>query len=484
MRLAIVHHHLHPGGVTRIIEHAVTALRGCKLELVILSGQAPQRVWSEPLRVVDSLAYEEQRSAASPAQLADDLQTAARDALGALPDLWHVHNHSLGKNLALPGALQALAGAGHRLLLQLHDFAEDGRPLNYRRLRSVVGEGDSARLVKSLYPQAGQIHYAVLNGRDLRLLSAAGIPAARLHALANPVSLQAHPGAAEDSRSGQRRLWLYPTRAIRRKNLGEFLLWAALAEPGDQFATTLGPNNPAERPVYERWRELAGALSLPVSFEVGADPALRFEDILSSAHAMVTTSIAEGFGMAFLEPWLVRRALTGRNLAEITAEFTAAGVQLPQLYSRLEVPVALFGRQILEQKAQQGLQRSWNAYGRSLRADDLARTLAAWIHDGQVDFGRHDEALQEQLIRMVSGSAETRRQLQPQRLPDPGENGGNIAENRAAILASFGLEQYGARLLGIYQQIMDSPVEPLESLSGDAVLDQFLAPENLYLLRS
>ena len=80
MRLAIVHHHLHPGGVTRIIEHAVTALRGCKLELVILSGQAPQRVWSEPLRVVDSLAYEEQRSAASPAQLADDLQRAARDA--------------------------------------------------------------------------------------------------------------------------------------------------------------------------------------------------------------------------------------------------------------------------------------------------------------------------------------------------------------------------------------------------------------------
>ena len=101
--------------MTRIIEHAVTALRGCKLELVILSGQAPQRVWSEPLRVVDSLAYEEQRSAASPAQLAHDLQRAARDALGALPDLWHVHNHSLGKNLALPGALQALAGAGQRL---------------------------------------------------------------------------------------------------------------------------------------------------------------------------------------------------------------------------------------------------------------------------------------------------------------------------------------------------------------------------------
>ncbi|MEA2080473.1 MAG: hypothetical protein U9P00_11565, partial [Pseudomonadota bacterium] len=290
VRLAIVHHHLHPGGVTRIIEHAVSALRACELDVVLISGEPPQRAWGVPVRVVDSLAYEEQRAAASPAQLGADLQAAARDALGSLPDLWHVHNHSLGKNLALPGALHALADAGQRLLLQLHDFAEDGRPLNYRRLRSVVGEGDGARLVQCLYPQAGQVHYAVLNGRDLKLLGAAGIPPARLHALANPVSLQPDTAGADDSRSRQGRLWLYPTRAIRRKNLGEFLLWAALAEPGDQFATTLGPNNPAERPGYERWRELAGVLSLPVSFELGADPALSFEAILSSAHAMLTTS--------------------------------------------------------------------------------------------------------------------------------------------------------------------------------------------------
>jgi hypothetical protein len=101
-----------------------------------------------------------------------------------------------------------------------------------------------------------------------------------------------------------------------------------------------------------------------------------------------------------------------------------------------------------------------------------------------VDFGRLDEALQEQVIRTVTGSADARRQLQPLRLPDPGENSERTSENRAVILANFGLEQYGSRLLGIYQQIMDSPVEPLESLPGEAVLDQFLAAERLYLLRS
>ena len=37
--------------------------------------------------------------------------------------LLHWHNHSLGKNVAVPGVIQALASEGWRLLLQVHDFA-------------------------------------------------------------------------------------------------------------------------------------------------------------------------------------------------------------------------------------------------------------------------------------------------------------------------------------------------------------------------
>jgi hypothetical protein len=484
VRIAIVHHHLLPGGVTRIIGHAVTALNARGIETLVLTGEAPEQPWDSPVRVVDTLAYEEQRPAASPGQLAADLQQAARAALGSLPDIWHVHNHSLGKNLALPGALHALAEVGQRLLLQLHDFAEDGRPLMYRRLRDVVGAGDGVRLAHCLYPQAGQVHYAVLNGRDRSLLAAAGMPPARLHSLPNPVQLQVANEDVNGSRTGDGRLWLYPTRAIRRKNLGEFLLWAALAGAGDEFATTLGPNNPLERPAYERWVRLAGMLRLPVRFEIGTRPGVLFEDLLRSAWATVTTSIAEGFGMAFLEPWLVGRAVSGRNLAEITTEFVRAGVDLPHLYERLEVPVEWLGQDVLEQRARQGLERTWSAYGRSLHADDLQRALRAWIQDRQVDFGRLDEALQEQVIRTLVKSPAARQQLVPAQLPDPGAELGLTGKNREAILANYGLEQYGPRLLELYQQVMESPVEPLGSLAGETVLDQFLAPERLYLLRA
>ena len=487
MRIAIVHYHLHPGGVTRVIEHAATALHAQGIETVILSGEplAEGTGLPGPVRVLDSLGYEAQRRTCTPAELASELIHTTRDALGAAPDLWHIHNHCLGKNLALPGALTELSRAGQRLLLQIHDFPEDGRPAIYRRLLETVGHGDNARLVASLYPQAGHIHYAVLNGRDYGIMARAGIPRSRLHSLPNPVRAATGPDTAGTSTpTAKQRLWLYPTRAIRRKNLGEFLLWSAMAESGDCFATTLGPMNPAERPRYERWRRFAQSLQLPVSFEVGARPGASFPELLRSAHSLVTTSIAEGFGMAFLEPWLEGRSIAGRNLPEITHEFEDAGIELGHLYERLEVPLDWIGAATLRDKAQAGLQRSLDAYGRQSGVSDVERTLNAWLRDDRVDFGRLDELMQERIIERITNSPATRSELSPAQLPDISSDTALLAQNRTAALAGYGLEHYGRQLCGIYRRIMAAAIETPEALNGDSLLDQFLDPARLFLLRT
>ena len=52
--------------------------------------------------------------------------------------------------------------------------------------------------------------------------------------------------------------------------------------------------------------------------------------------ALVTTSIAEGFGLAFLEPWISGSSVVGRNLPDITEDFS---VELDHLYDRFDVPV-------------------------------------------------------------------------------------------------------------------------------------------------
>ena len=485
MRVAIVHFHLQTGGVTRVIQHACTALTSVGHQVVVLSGEPPQQPLPEGahVQVIPALRYEERRAPVGPGELAVALDSAAREVLGASPDIWHVHNHCLGKNLALPGALIRLARAGARLLLQPHDFAEDGRPALYRRMYDRMAHQDGADLAAMLYPLAPQIHYAVLNGRDRDFLIAAGAPASQVHLLPNAVALSPVAADISPSHRDNGQLWLYPTRAIRRKNIGELLFWSALAGPDDRFATTQAPQNPSEKPRYRRWVGLAHELKLPVEFEIGH----RFADfaaLLASSHALVTTSVGEGFGLAFLEPWLVGRQLLGRDLPEITRDFTASGIDLSALYQRLPIPLDWIDSTALRQRMDQALRRLASAYGRPRTAHDLEQAWTAAVTDDRIDFGRLDEIAQETVIRHVA-----KLQGRPSELctglasteisPAP------VMRNQAVVKRQFMLEGYRDRLSRIYAALhAEAPARRLHCADADRVLDRFQAPERLFLLKT
>jgi hypothetical protein len=478
MRVAVVHYHLRTGGVTRVIQNALASLNSAPVDAVVIAAEPFPRGVGEGIRVrvAPGLAYDELSRPVSTNALRTQLEDAARDAFGALPDLWHVHNHALGKNLVLPEVIHRMASDGQRFLLQIHDFAEDGRPGNYRRLIEHLGYAQSRRY---LYPVAEHIHYAVLTDRDRHILERAGVPPAQLHLLPNPVWLEAG-GTPDAGPGGEQRLWLYPTRAIRRKNLGELLLLAALSGEGDRFATTRAPENPQERPRYERWVGFAETLRLPVEFEISTKRRMPFEALLQSAYSLVTTSIAEGFGLAFLEPWLIGRPLAGRNLPEITGAFRSAGVDLSTLYDRLDVPLEWVGARVLENRIRTARQDFLSAYGRKPADDDCERVFSAWIHDGQVDFGRLDEPLQESIIGRVVASDAERQQISVHCLQPPSAR--CVASNGDAVRHSFGLEAYGQRLDAIYRGLVEFGMGPIESVANEVILDWFLAPERLFLL--
>jgi hypothetical protein len=172
MKVAIVHYHLQPGGVSRIIEHTISALQGSEISLAVISGQEPPSRLTVPWRVIPGLQYETVRPRISATELEQQIEEAAHDALGGPPDIYHVHNHSLGKNLALPLVLRSLAGKGRHLLLHIHDFAEDGRPANYQLMLEKMAGGDRGRLVEQLYPAGDHVHYAVLtkNSKDFIII--------------------------------------------------------------------------------------------------------------------------------------------------------------------------------------------------------------------------------------------------------------------------------------------------------------------------
>ncbi len=481
LRIAIVHYHLRTGGVTRIIEHTLAALEDKEVTLGVLTGEAPPDHWPGSWCLVEGLGYEEFRQPWSAEVLAEHLETSGRRLLGGPVDLWHIHNHSLGKNLALPGALRILAQKGSPLLLHIHDFAEDGRPGNYRRMCHALGNDQCGPLARLLYPQGDHIHYAVLNPRDYHFLGQAGLDPACLHLLPNPVQLVFSPD--EDVAVQQPPLWLYPTRGIRRKNLGEFLLWATLMGKGHCFATTSLPLNPKEKRIHDRWQQVARELALPLCFGITRLPGNRCDRLMRTAHGLVTTSVAEGFGLAFLEPWLAGRPVCGRDLPEITASFVEEGLRFPWLYERCEVPVSWIGLSVLMQKARKGLQRNLAAYGRYPDAADLERLLASWVHDNRVDFGRLDEDLQEKVLHKLKAQPEAGLLVRPASLPAMDREEQIVAHNQQIIRRSYSLTEYGKKLMALYQRVLASPLSPLCHLDGNILLDLFLAPERLSLLR-
>ncbi|OQA24526.1 MAG: hypothetical protein BWY59_02175 [Verrucomicrobia bacterium ADurb.Bin345] len=423
--------------------------------------------------------------APDPGELVKRMEEAARDALGGPPDVWHFHNHSMGKNCALTRAVSLLAGRGSRVLLQLHDFPEDGRPHLFRGLIEHLGGGRIEALGPLMYPQAPHIHYATINGRDKRLLERIGVEAGRLHLLPNAVTLDGGPHTPWDPRPGGSRLVLYPVRAIRRKNLGELLLWATLAGSDERFAVTLAPKSPADRIAYERWTAFARQEKLAVEFEVGTRGNMSFEQRLNSAWLAISTSVAEGFGLTFLEPWLVNRPVMGRRIPDITRDFEEAGVDLSMLYDKLLVPVEWVGRERLRGRIREVYGKMLATYGRMARPGDEERALEAAVSGDRVDFGRLDEELQELVLLRLRESDAHRTELQPDDFRQPDAALRAMDHNANIIRRTYSLERYGTRLMEIYRAVADSPAgEVNDGLNVAGLLDAFLAPERFSLLRT
>lgn len=505
MLIAIVHYHLNRGGVTQVIASHLRALdrqaaAAGGLRAVVLHG-GRSAGWPDRLPGVDTLECEVRAVAGldyddgepgAPSQLAARVR-AGLTQVGGSPEstVVHVHNHALGKNGSLPGALAELAGEGWPLLLQIHDFAEDFRPLNYQRLRAGASGKADGDWAAAAYPQAGHVHYAVLNRRDARILAAAGVEPARVHALPNPAgelgplppreparrALAQRFGVPED-----RPLLLYPIRGIRRKNLGEALLWSALAGGAWHLGVTLPPLNPAERPSYDRWKALAAACGLAAAFEIGGEAGLAFHENLAAADRMLTTSVAEGFGLVFLESWLARKTLVGRDLPEITADFLAAGLRLDDLRPRLDVPLDWIGAADWQDEFEQAYAATLARFGRRPPPPaEIHRAVAGLVADGLVDFGSLPSRHQQRLIEQVAGSRERRGRLlslngwieealRPDRADRP-----MIDRNAAAVRRAYSEEACGRRLAELYRHVAASPRSAeRQPLDAERLLDEFL----------
>jgi len=331
-------------------------------------------------------------------------------------DLIFFENSSVGNNPSVNVAF-ALHTQGSRsytpdkrFIFRTHDFFFD-RPSNFRNVKKLrIHRND---LVPDwhpvIFPNYRNTHYVSINTNDAMKLYENGISRENIHYLPN--SVKAGQREEENKGSELRKLFeakglvgkdekviLYPIRVAPRKNVEEAILitqlFNRLADPDagvrEKFRTegkyrlviSLDRRTGKFKPYADHIRSFIQKSGIPVTLGVGdyvslerryhADGTIAsysVSDLYSMSDIVITTSILEGFGMVFIEPWLFDKPLIGRNLF-VTKDFRNAGMKLGHLYDSLRVGGTDYPRYGMEEE--QILYIASNEY----RPEELDRRLS------------------------------------------------------------------------------------------------------------
>jgi hypothetical protein len=329
MHLLVVHYHWRPGGVRQVVEttlHTLADDPGSGLKRVHLaSGEPPPADWRHSLEsaltprlqidwTTDPLLAYASEWPGGPADHRAALTTSATRLVRSLPAprAVLVENPAVGRHPFIGRSIaDACAATGTRLICRHHDFFFDGRWERWPEWTACGTRTFDAAIADAVPDGSHVVHLAVTE-RDanwLRKLRPAGF-------CPNTVVVRARPTAAEidqarhwlrQATAGAPVIWLCPTRVLRRKNLAEALLLAALWAPSATVATTGAVSSPAEA-AYARaltagqtsgTRPLHAGLLARAERSSSVHP--NITALMAASDQIVVPSLYEGFGLPVVE---------------------------------------------------------------------------------------------------------------------------------------------------------------------------------------
>ena len=462
-KIVIFHYHLKRGGVTSVIKEQVQALKNDH-DLLIITGESPEEFIHDDVSVIPELGYSKiTDNKISPEESAARILKTIEKYFGTQCDILHLHNPILAKNHNLIKIIKIISGKGVNVFLQIHDFAEDGRPLSY---------------FKDEYPV--DVHYGVINSRDYFYLLNSGLTEKGLHLLPNCIRQL----DTDDTVHKDNNLVLYPVRAIRRKNIGEAILLSLFLKENDRIGITLPALNNNDLKSYEEWKHFVKSNFMKVDFDLGIR--YNFNDLIEKSKFFITTSITEGFGFAYLEPWICGRRLFGRKIVDICKDFTMNDINLDDLYEELHVPSEMIDKSYYFNKLKSELRAAEKYYGISINHDSFLNYFSGKYSSDSIDFGMLSEKMQSEVITKTIRSKSIRRKIlefnpKLKLLSDDIDNHNPVTSNIDAIRRYYSRETYKKRLNEIYDNIYNTKIR--QKPDKKRLLEKFLQPEHFYLLK-
>ena len=464
MKIAFIHYHLKTGGVTTVLRQQVESILDT-CELLVMSGEPPGSPFPCDVVHIPGLGYDnsdrnltELKSTVS--AIIDAIHLKWKDGC----DLVHVHNPTLKKNTNFLKILNMLQERGLKLFLQIHDFAEDGRPMSYFAEEEYIED----------------CHYGVINSRDYNILLKTGLIKEGLHKIFNIIT----PFHFNTKDVILKNYILYPIRAIRRKNIGEAILLSLFFKNGAPLVITLPPNSPADIKSYEDWKTFVIENNLNVIFEAGLTH--EFSDLVLSSDFLITTSITEGFGFSFLEPWTAKKNLWGRKIPDVCQDFEQNSIRLNHLYTRLDVPMDWIDNDMLFYTWKSGMQKVIAIFGKTIDDIFIKTAYEKATANDVIDFGLLNEPFQKKIISTVLSGSTNRKKLI--RLNPFLSNPGSVSykdeliqHNMEAVLFNYNQPRYKEKLIDIYAKVVRSDV--CQKIDKQILISEFLKSNNFSLLK-
>lgn len=365
--LVIIHYHLRPGGVRRVIELGVAKLLS-KLNcdsVTLAAGEYPPDNWLEIFKskingrnlrlfIRPSFCYLSEQNCSG-----DDLHEIISKDVGELfrclkgedAVLWF-HNPAVGRNVILTDRIfRKSAETGIPLVAHHHDWWFENR---WQRLDEMFQCGfDSLEKIAAVFFNTSpNIKHCAINYFDYSILNkyfknnSAWLP--------NPIE-SGYSASRSDIESAKNWLnevlndsspvWIMPCRVLRRKNIAEALLIKEWINPSSWLVTTAGASSSGETSYAEAVQTFAKEKQIKFRLGIITNNHHNAPDvysIIAASEVVLLTSLQEGFGLTYIEAAIMKVPLIARMLPNLEGDFEKFGLRFPYKYRDILIHPDLF----------------------------------------------------------------------------------------------------------------------------------------------
>ena len=329
MKICFLHYYFKNDGVTRSVLNHVKGLKELSNDIeFVFAGESFDSSLPEEI--------EKQYVNFDTQDILSQLQEISTDA-----DIIIIENPVVGTiPLATLAFKEFSENTDKKIIYRIHDFIDD-RPHLFEEFKKTFDD------FESIYPQTDNVSFITLTNTDKERLIQKGLK--NVNVIPNSIIISDFSTTPEKPLKlretfeeqgiieSNEKIISYPVRVLKRKNIEEAMLLTKILNLECPYRLIV--TVPLDKEYEKEILDLAEKYNIPcsigqaveyISFDKKDD--FTITDLYKISDLVVSTSITEGFGFAFVEPWLAETPVIGRKISSVTEDFVENGIDLNHLY--------------------------------------------------------------------------------------------------------------------------------------------------------